>query len=733
VTAELPGEDELWDLWTTSGRGTPEEFARSFPGHEPRVAGLISGLLALRASAPPESLVPDLPGEAAGDFAGFRLVRTVGEGAFGRVFEAVDPVDGERVALKVLNPLVGLPGRAADVIEREAAIARSLDHPGILRIRTSGRERGYAWIASEYIEGRTLAEVELAALDEGERRELALRIGSEAARALAHAHARDVVHRDLKPENLMLDEQGRVRLLDFGLARTDDELLAVSATGHAVGTPIYMAPEQARGERGVGPAADVYALGLILLEVASGRRRRIDRSLFHALLRVVRGYSGPERRLCARLEPGLRAVVRRCLEVHPADRYASAGDLADDLEDLRVGSRPRGGALSGPRRWLRRAARNPGATVVVCSSALLVAWMGWRAWWHAPVPVRLDSLLSGKILSIDGERVGLVPLTTMLSPGRHTYALSYGEEGERFQGTFEVPHREPAHELLLCNYWPTTPMVPGEDERVPPGEGAYVHLGTQVDEVRLELDGELLAESAPGIVMFRAGHGAHRLRVSAGGYRARELSFDVTDERMRMLAVQLDTEDDPWTTLVAYSPVHEGVRAGLVSMEGLRPYVEYMRYTNANPVSVHRAYLGPSASGREGELLLRLELPFPPAGIEVTMRGSHGHSTAWLTLEMGPSPDDLELIGAYGPEEWLEENGLERGARQARPAAPETMARLVERMGEATELHVRYHLGDAPAGDAFSYAYALRSEAIPLRPPGEPPVWEPALVIRVRR
>jgi tetratricopeptide (TPR) repeat protein len=291
----------------------------------------------------------------------FRIARLIGRGGMGVVYQAVDLELGREVALKFLS--AGRTGTARDEIRfrREAQSAAALDHPNIGTVYEIGEEEGRRFIAMAFYDGETLA-ARLAGrpghnLTAGE----AAAIAGQLASALAAAHAAGVVHRDLKPDNVMILRDGRVKLLDFGLARWA-ESPSVTERGMAVGTAAYMAPEQFRGEES-GPAADLWALGVVLYEMLAGRRPfgGERKGMVHAILQEDPAPL-PE------APPALERIVARCLAKQPAERY---GDAREILEELAVaGLWEPAGSGSGSNRAasLRRRPR-----ILIASAALLVA------------------------------------------------------------------------------------------------------------------------------------------------------------------------------------------------------------------------------------------------------------------------------------------------------------------------------------------------------------------------
>ena len=246
----------------------------------------------------------------------YEIGEEIARGAYGIVHRAVDLHLGRDVALKTLRHRDDDPG-AVERFEREARIAARLDHPGIVRVFGTGVQDGLPWIAFELVDGAPLRGPRPAP----EARRLVARV----AEAVAHAHARGVVHRDLKPANILLGPDGPV-VADFGIARGPGEP-PLTQTGELLGTPAYMAPEQLRGEVGrIGPAADVWALGVIFFELLTGRLPH-DGASFVELSAQVLNDPAPE---APDLEPELRMMLSRCLAKTPEER-PSAAELARSL------------------------------------------------------------------------------------------------------------------------------------------------------------------------------------------------------------------------------------------------------------------------------------------------------------------------------------------------------------------------------------------------------------------
>ncbi|RMG14505.1 MAG: serine/threonine protein kinase, partial [Planctomycetota bacterium] len=306
-------------------------------------------------------------------FGPYEVLRELGRGGMGVVYEARQARLERRVALKVL--LGGDLSSAHHVarFQREAELAARLKHPNIARIHDVGVVDGLHYYAMDLIEGRPLADLLRESAIEVHR---AVEIARDAARALGHAHRLGVVHRDVKPGNILVDEGGRAVVTDFGLARELDADAAARLTrsGAQVGTPRYMSPEQAGGrDDEVGPASDVFGLGVVLYELLT-RRPPFSGSDLGELTRRISEDDPPPPSRCARgIPPPLDAVVLEALAKRPEDRYPSGAEFADDLERFLRGepvlARARS-PLERSWRWLRSRALLAGGSL---AGGLLVA------------------------------------------------------------------------------------------------------------------------------------------------------------------------------------------------------------------------------------------------------------------------------------------------------------------------------------------------------------------------
>jgi WD40 repeat protein len=305
---------------------------------------------------------------------GYEVLGELGRGGMGVVYQARQPALGRLVALKVL--LAGTHASPTELarFRREAEAVARLQHPHIVQVFEVGEHAGLPYFSLEYADGGSLAQQ----LNGTPRPPAeAARLVEVLARAVQAAHARGVVHRDLKPANILLTADGTPKVTDFGLAKRLDEAAGPTASGAILGTPSYMAPEQA-GSRGqqVGPAADVYALGAILYELLTGRPPFQAATPLDTVLQVISQEPVAPRQLPRDLE----TICLKCLEKDPGRRYDSAEALADDLRCFREGrpitARPVG-VLGRSWRWGRRNPAVAGLLGLVMLSLLAGAGVAW--------------------------------------------------------------------------------------------------------------------------------------------------------------------------------------------------------------------------------------------------------------------------------------------------------------------------------------------------------------------
>src|SRR5579863_5768034 len=271
----------------------------------------------------------------------YEIESLLGAGGMGEVYRAHDSRLNRTVAIKVLPASFSADRDRLQRFAQEARAAAALNHPNILSIFDIGEEQGAPYVVSELLEGETLRDrLRTGALSIRKAIDYSLQV----ARGLAAAHEKGIVHRDLKPENLFLTNDGRVKILDFGLAKlTRPETASGSADaptmqaatepGLIMGTAGYMSPEQVRGKP-ADQRSDIFAFGTILYEMISRKRAFHGETAADTMSAILKEEAPDLSETARNVPPGLERIVRHCLEKHPMQRFQSAGDLAFDLEAM---------------------------------------------------------------------------------------------------------------------------------------------------------------------------------------------------------------------------------------------------------------------------------------------------------------------------------------------------------------------------------------------------------------
>src|SRR5215471_72433 len=271
----------------------------------------------------------------------YEIIAPLGAGGMGEVYRARDTRLGREVAVKVLPSDFSADGDRLHRFEQQACAAGALNHPNILSIYDTGAHHGSPYVVSELLEGQTLRQrLSGTTLPTRKAIDYALQI----AHGLAAAHEKGIVHRDLKPENLFVTNDGRVKILDFGLAKltgTDGDQSQTSIPtrrvdtdpGKVMGTAGYMSPEQVKG-RPVDHRSDIFSFGAILYEMLSGKRAFRGGSMAETASAILREDPPDLSETNQTVSPALERLVRHCLEKNPAERFHSARDLAFAIERL---------------------------------------------------------------------------------------------------------------------------------------------------------------------------------------------------------------------------------------------------------------------------------------------------------------------------------------------------------------------------------------------------------------
>ncbi len=328
------------------------------------------------------------------DFGDYELLEEIGRGSQGVVYRARQKSLNRTLALKVIG--LGYWATEAHLkrFRLEAEAAASLEHPGIVPIHEVGERDGSCYFSMKFVEGGQLDAV---AKREPMQIRRAVELIVKLARTVQYAHERGVLHRDIKPGNILLDAKGEPHLTDFGVARLVESDSTVTRTVEVIGTPSYMAPEQAAADNAaVSSATDVYGIGAVLYQLLTGQPPFAGGTTYETIKLLLETEPRPPRLLNPKVDRDLSTICLKCLEKDPRRRYSSAMALAEDLERWLkhepIAAR-RTGLLTRTRKWVRR---NPTSALLAASLAALIAAVGWNLWEseviHRPLPTAIAVL-----------------------------------------------------------------------------------------------------------------------------------------------------------------------------------------------------------------------------------------------------------------------------------------------------------------------------------------------------
>jgi non-specific serine/threonine protein kinase len=341
----------------------------------------------------------------------YKIVGHLGAGGMGQVYIGEDARLGRRIAVKTLPPEMAAHPSWLERFEREARALAALNHPHIVTIHSIEEDRGIRFLTMEMIEGKTLHET---IPEGGLALEQFLQIATELTDALAAAHEQGVIHRDLKPANVMVTKSGRVKILDFGIAKitskeTETETAKVQAAlshdGMLIGTVSYMAPEQLKNES-VDARSDLFSLGVVLYLMATGQHPFPARGALQRIPAILNDAPLAISSMRKGLPQALTEIISRCLEKDPADRYQSAEELRSDLEDLRRRELTASLLSNRPRVLPKVSRRNILTTIVITlflTGVLAVSW-------EKIAPPSADSQVPDKQAKVDAPRTSLAVL-----------------------------------------------------------------------------------------------------------------------------------------------------------------------------------------------------------------------------------------------------------------------------------------------------------------------------------
>lgn len=334
----------------TSPQQQAPEPTRTFTGDGAGQAAIAG----LQRHGPSDPAMPDIPG--------YRIEDVIGHGGMGIVYRAWQVGLNRPVALKMILDKRQADASALARFQTEAEAVARLDHENIVKIYEIGTTDGLPYFSLEFIEGRSLQDEWDAQPMEPQR---CVEIVQTLARAMDRAHAAGLVHRDLKPANVLVRSDGTLKVTDFGLVKRIEDDSGQTQAGAVMGTPNYMAPEQARGETDVGPTADVYALGAILYALLTGRPPFQGPNAVETLVQLRNNDPLPPSRLQPKIPRDIETICLKAIQKDPAKRYTSAAELAEDLRRFQSGEPIKARPVSFPERAWRWCRRKPVAAIAL--------------------------------------------------------------------------------------------------------------------------------------------------------------------------------------------------------------------------------------------------------------------------------------------------------------------------------------------------------------------------------
>ena len=340
-----------------------EDFARALAAHE-AIQFAMGETILVDDVAPADGPPPALPDE-------YQIIRELGRGGMGVVYLAHQESLGREVAVKVLRPNQEYFAPVLKRFRDEARHLARLRHPNIVAIHEVGEVEGEPYFTMEFVDGDALSSIlNRETMNAGR----ALETLKQVADAVDHAHRQGIIHRDLKPANILVDGAGQNYVTDFGLARNITQTSVLTQSGEVLGTPAYMAPEQARGDiASVSEATDVHAMGMILYECLTGRAPYGKDAPALVLLRLLQEDPVPPRRINARIPRDLETICMKAMAKNPAKRYATAAALREDLLRFESGQAVTARRQTGLERMLRKTAKHWRLATACAAVAILLA------------------------------------------------------------------------------------------------------------------------------------------------------------------------------------------------------------------------------------------------------------------------------------------------------------------------------------------------------------------------
>jgi len=439
----------------------------------------------------------------------YQIIEELGAGGMGKVFKVLDTEINEKIALKLIKPEIARDGSTIERFRNELKISRNIAHKNVCRMYHIGETEGIHYITMEYVSGEDLKNTlkRVGPLSSGK----AIIIAKQICQGLSEAHSHGVVHRDLKPSNIMLDVNGNVRIMDFGIARTTKSK-GVTETGMVVGTPDYMSPEQAEG-KGIDQRADLYSFGIILYEMVTGHVPFTGDTPMSIALKHMTEHPPDPRNLNEQIPNELSRLIMKCLEKSREKRFQTAEEILDELERIE-NDLPTTSKVMAKRRttFSPFQIRSPYLKFFLIFVFISVAILGLgylnrdkifkKVELSTTVPddatlslgtLKIESTPSSADIYIDGESKGLTPIGLELPPGRYIVEIKKEPDYSDIRQEVEVRAGEETTKNLMLEKIPAPPPASYslKVSSKPPGAAVKINgrfQGTTPLDLKLESD-----------------------------------------------------------------------------------------------------------------------------------------------------------------------------------------------------------------------------------------------------
>lgn len=419
----------------------------------------------------------------------YRLIRRLGRGGMGSVYEAEDTALRRRIALKVLPPRLASNRSVVGRFLREAQAAAKLGHPNVVIVHEVGEQAGVNFIAMELIAGSAEARIAAGPMPWQD----ATGIAADACRGLAAAHDAGLIHRDVKPSNILIADDGRGKLADFGLVKpTDPDATSLTAARAVVGTPHFMSPEQCRGER-VTRLADIYALGATYYTLLTGRAPFPMTDPLQVMMAHCSSPPPDPRKARPDIPEACADIVRRALAKEPADRFPSADEFLDALESALIGDavmatpppRPVPGPVIEPARPIAPRGRSPkrgplahlgGVAAVLVALVLAIGWHAARSVVSPWKPLFNGKNMTGLFVRAD-PKSWTVKDGHLVGAGYFNYVYTNRDDFQDFHCRVEMKLNAAANSGIVFRCVPEHGMPHGYEAQLGDGQFGGLYLG----------------------------------------------------------------------------------------------------------------------------------------------------------------------------------------------------------------------------------------------------------------